>query len=79
MRWRGQEDECGKEAVIVKCYNQRDVYAKKRFFYRTCRPQTVYDFSIYRKRPVVLIGPPNIGRHELRQVKLCDKMVMMQR
>ena len=25
----------------------------------------------YRKRPVVLIGPPNIGRHELRQV---DKM-----
>lgn len=23
---------------------------------------------IYRKRPVVLIGPPNIGRHELRQV-----------
>ena len=28
MRWRGQEDECGKEAVIVKCYNQRDVYAQ---------------------------------------------------
>ena len=25
-----------------------------------------------RKRPVVLIGPPNIGRHELRQKLMAD-------
>ena len=28
---------------------------------------TLYHQPETRKRPIVLIGPPNVGRHELRQ------------
>jgi len=34
---------------------------------QTYEEMTLYHQPEIRKRPIVLIGPPNVGRHELRQ------------